>query len=708
MSFEYEINKKIKGMNIKGMSAKEIAKKLGFYKKFEAKEVAKVLKNMARANDIEVTKSGKYFSISEKSNVRLKGSEVKKEHIPKNSKLYKGTLRGNKRGFAFLIREDGGEDLFIPHRALNGAMHGDIVEAVITSGDEGKVVNILERGIKRLVGTYQKNKNFGFVVVDDMCYYSDIFIPQGNDLKAQNNTKVICNIVSYDGRRPIGKIIEVIGHKDDRESTVLSILKSYGFDNNFPREVESEAKKINAESSGDRVDYTDLLTITIDGDDSKDLDDAISLEKIGSNYKLYVHIADVSHYVKRNSILDKEALKRATSVYFPSSVYPMLPKVLSNDLCSLNEGVERLTLTCVMLIDTNGSVLDRKLEKSKIKNDYRMTYNNVTKIIEGDSKLREEYKEIVPLIENSLELRKILNKRREARGSINFETKESKITLDEFKNVEKIEPYPYTISNGIIEEFMLVANETVAEYMCDRKIPFVYRVHEYPDKEKISELRKFVKVCGFSLDNGKTEPSVLQKLLNDVENTPMENIISKVTLRSMQKAKYMSENLGHYGLAADFYCHFTSPIRRYPDLEIHRIIKDYLDNKLGNLDKLQARVTEVASISSERERAAELAERDIDDYYKTIYMERHIGDVFSGIISGVTSFGIFVELENTVEGICRIDNLPIDNYEYFEDRYLMKGTKHSYMLGERVDIEVLGVDIDNKRVNFKILEVENE
>lgn len=686
MGFEFKITEAIEKININGMTCREVANKLGFYSKFEVAEINKVIKTMIADGRLK-EKGGHLFKVKQ---------EIK----------ISGVIRGNKRGFAFLAREDGGEDLFIPHKSLNGAQHGDSVLAVITKGDEAKVVQIVERGITRLVGVYQKSKNFGFVVADDNSYYTDIFIPFGNDMKAAHNTKVVVEITKFTPRSPEGKIVEIIGKAGEKQSEVLSILKSYGFFNVFPKETEEEAKKMQTKYTANRTSFVDMLTISIDGDDSKDLDDAISVFKYDNYYKLYVHIADVSHYVEKGSSLDKEAFKRCTSVYFPGSVYPMLPPILSNGLCSLNGGEDRLALTCEMTIDFNGEVIDRRLHKSIINNDFAMTYKKVQKILEGDKELIEEYSKVYEMILQAQELAKILHKKRDERGSINFETKECKVILDEQGNVADIKPYPYLESNGIIEEFMLIANETVAEFACHLELPFVYRTHEEPDDEKMIEFRKFVESCGFKMDRGKVHPAKLQKLLAEVECSPMESIISKVMLRSMKKAKYTSENLGHFGLAAEYYCHFTSPIRRYPDLQIHRVIKAMLDGKLKGLPKLASWCEEVAEVSSERERASEMAERDIDDYYKAEYMQRHIGEQFDGVVSGVTAFGVFVELDNTCEGLARFENLPKDNYEFLENRYLLKGTKHSFTLGQTVKIQVMSCDIDNRRVNFKILEQE--
>jgi len=447
-----------------------------------------------------------------------------------------------------------------------------------------------------------------------------------------------------------------------------------------------------------------MLTVTIDGDDSKDLDDAISLVKNGESYDLYVHIADVSHYVRRGSVLDKEALKRATSVYFPSSVFPMLPPEISNGICSLNEGEKRLTLTARMRVDKKGDVIDSELYESRILNDARMTYKNVEKILSGDRELQGRYERVTPMIFLMKELADILRKKRESRGYIDFDTKESKITLDERGDVLCIEPYPYLSSNGIIEEFMLLANETVAEFMANLEYPFIYRVHERPDSDKMRDFAKFAEGCGLTLGVKEVHSGALRKLLKEAEGKPIEPIISKVMLRSMKKARYTTDNLGHFGLATDNYCHFTSPIRRYPDLMIHRIVKMMLNGKLDGdaAKRLEAELPDIAEKSSERERSAESAERDIDDYYKALYMSDKVGDAYEGTVSGVTGFAIFVELDNTVEGAIRIENLPRDRYVFEEDKYRIVGIEHSYALGDRVKIIVSSTDLDARRVNFEI------
>lgn len=687
MSFEFKIAEMIEQLKPQGLSLYELGGKLGLHSRFELTELKKVLDKMAADGSISIAggKKEKYTYLNTSANIR-------------------GVLRGNKRGFAFLIREDGGEDLFLPNKGLKGAQHGDTVYVRIVRGDEAVVTKIVERGISRVVGTYQKNKSFGFVVVDDNSYYTDIFIPTGKNLNCADHMKVVVEIDRYGERNPEGHIVEIIGTAGEKASDVLSILKSYGFFNVFTDEALEEARHTYYLPTANRTDYKDLPTMTIDGEESKDLDDAVSLVKVGEYYKLYVHIADVSHYVPQGGALDKEAFKRCTSVYFPGNVYPMLPPELSNGICSLNEHVDRLTLTAVMVVDKNGNVIESEINKSIINNDHRMTYTAVTGILEGDKELRERYSDIVEEIELMAELARILKNKRISRGSLEFETTEAKIILDEKGDVEDIKPYPYGISNGIIEEFMLLANETVAQFMCKTKLPFVYRVHETPDAEKMADFRKFVGGCGRMLPAGKLEPKDLQKLLKEIDGDALEPIISKVMLRSMKKARYCTENLGHFGLAAEYYCHFTSPIRRYPDLQIHRVIKAMIDEKLGSIPKLAKWCEEVAVVSSEREKASESAERDIDDYYKAEYMQRHVGSEFMGIVSGVTSFGVFVELENTCEGLARLDNLPRDNYNFLEERFTMVGAKHSYTLGQKVKIRVEACDIEARRVTFKVLE----
>lgn len=632
--------------------------------------------------------------------------------IPKiaNGKpLFKGILKGNKRGFAFLEREDGGETLFVPHRHLRSAQHGDTVLVKMTKGDEACVERVLERGIVRIVGTYTARPGdaYGFVVPDGKNYYSDIFIPERYNKKAKTNDKVVVMIKEYNQESVVGKIVDIIGNADDDSTKILSILKSHEFSDEFSEQCLKEARELNdCADYGSRTDYRDLLTITIDGDDSKDFDDAVSLDFTKDGYKLYVHIADVSHFVKLNGAIDRDAYERCTSVYFPGKAYPMLPEKLSNDLCSLKEGVDRLTMTCLMFVDIYGNIKDCRIEESVIRSDHRMTYSEVTDILAGDKELCEKYNDIFPMLKNMESLAKLFKARRKRRGNIDLDTKESKIILDENGEVVKVEVYPYTVSNGIIEEFMLAANETVAQFAFEHDLPFIYRIHERPDKEKIAILRAFLDGVGVMLPSGDIDSIDMQQLLEQVAGQSIAGVVNKVMLRSMQKAKYTIKCTGHFGLASEYYCHFTSPIRRYPDLHIHRVLKKYIaDKRVPNSAHIREWYGEISSRSSEREVAAERASREAEDFYKTRYMEKFIGEKFDGIISGITSFGIFVELTNTCEGLVKIETLPHDKYEFIPERFLLKGTKHQFRMGQTVRVEVIKADTATNRVTM-ILEDE--
>lgn len=681
---EFNVKDGLLRLSPKRRTLKELAARLGMNEPNDMIELSETLKECIEEGSI-VEIDGRYSD-------------------PKRIGAYFGALRGNKKGFAFLIRDDGGEDLFVPYSNMNGAIHGDKVFATIVKGDEAKVVSIVKRGVSEIVGTYYRKNNRGFIVPDGNNFAGNFFVAPIKGKKIAGNSKVVAKLTFNGKARPEAVITEVIGKNGERRSDVLAILKSYGFFNTFDERVYREIKTLNDIKEGERKDFCDMLTVTIDGDDSKDLDDAISLVKSGESYDLYVHIADVSHYVRRGSVLDKEALKRATSVYFPSSVFPMLPPEISNGICSLNEGEKRLTLTARMRVDKKGDVIDSELYESRILNDARMTYKNVEKILSGDRELQMRYERVTPMIFLMKELADILRKKRESRGYIDFDTKESKITLDERGDVLCIEPYPYLSSNGIIEEFMLLANETVAEFMANLEYPFIYRVHERPDSDKMRDFAKFAEGCGLTLGVKEVHSGALRKLLKEAEGKPIEPIISKVMLRSMKKARYTTDNLGHFGLATDNYCHFTSPIRRYPDLMIHRIVKMMLNGKLDGdaAKRLEAELPDIAEKSSERERSAESAERDIDDYYKALYMSDKVGDAYEGTVSGVTGFAIFVELDNTVEGAIRIENLPRDRYVFEEDKYRIVGIEHSYALGDRVKIIVSSTDLDARRVNFEI------
>lgn len=628
----------------------------------------------------------------------------------KNTKLIKGVLQGNKRGFAFLIPESDEADVFIPNRSLNGAMHGDkvFIKLVNEETREGEVVQIIDRGITELVGRLELSGGYLFVIPDNDNYFKDIFVPKNKLNGAKVNDKVVVSVyIDEKKQKPAGEILEVLGRKGSNNAEVLSILRSYGFDDKFEQKVINSANEVKFEEDKKRLDLRDLLTITIDGDDAKDFDDAISLIKENNSYKLYVHIADVSNYVTTNGIVDKEAFNRATSVYFPGSVFPMLPEVISNGVCSLRPNEDKMTVTAVMNINKNGEVTKSEFFETITKSNYRMTYNNVTKILEGDKDLANEYKEIVPLLNDMKELADILTEKRNNNGAINFEARECKIVLDEKSHPIKIVPYPITVSNKIIEQFMLLANESVAKYLSDNNYPAVYRVHEVPSDNKLSAFVEFLNAHGYKFDTTQdVTPSLFSDLLEKVKGDKAEKIINKVMLRSMQKAKYTTANLGHFGLSSANYCHFTSPIRRYPDLMVHRILKAVIEGKANK--KFMATFANLCSSASaqstEREISAEKAERDIDDYYKALFMKDKIGEVYNGRISGVIPSGIFVEMDNTVEGFVSIMDLPEDNYAHNEKMFCLAGAKYMYSISDEVEVEVVSVDLDTRSVNMRLVD----
>lgn len=675
---------------------------------FDKQQIRQILKGLVRKGKIIEVSKNRYKKVA--INNRRAKSKVKSVSF-KNKDIVQGVLRGNPKGFAFVISE-GADDLFIPHKSLKGAMHKDtvLVERISKAGEkpEGRVLRIIERGMTSLIGTYYQGRNFGFVTPDVKEFFDDIFVPTKYAGKAKNGDKVVVKIVNYvKDKNPEGMVTEILGKSGNPKTDVLSIIRSYGFYETDLR-AEKEAERINElgimpSAKNGRTDYTSLMTITIDGDDSKDFDDAISLERDEKGFKLYVHIADVSEYVKPDGIIDEEALKRATSIYFPGSVFPMIPEALSNGLCSLSEGDLRLTLTCVIELDNRGKTKAYEINKSYIKSNHRMTYANVTKILEGDKEITEKYLDVKEMLFNMQDLALILANKRNRRGAIDFGNDECKILLNDKYEVVDIKPYDYTVSNKIIEEFMILANETVAEYFARIEYPFVFRVHDKPDEEKLADLTDFVKACGFNLNiKGDVASYHFQRLLEEVKGTEYEKIISKVMLRAMQKAKYSVVNKGHFGIASDYYCHFTSPIRRYPDLMIHRVIKRFLD---GGIDKktmirLESRCEAVAIQSSEREIAAEQAERDADDYFKAKYMEDKIGNVYEGTISGVTQFGVFVELDNSVEGMIKFEDLIGENLEYLDKKYTIKGVDKTYKLGDRIKIVVAYSDVENKKIRF--------
>lgn len=646
--------------------------------------------------------------------------ETKKGKVvsAKAANLNVGTFMANVKGFGFVRLDDGGDDIFIPSESTLNAMNRDrVLVRIVQSayGDmraRGEVVKILSKEKKGIVGTFDEGRGFGFVICDDQ-KIDDIFIPKGYTKGAVTGSKVVVNIT----KRPVqnksaeGEIVEILGHKDDPGVDILSIIRQFELPVDYPQEVYDQTEKMpeditDAEIEG-REDFRNILTVTIDGDDSKDFDDAVSLDMLeNGNFLLGVHIADVSHYVTEGSPLDKEAYLRGTSVYLVDRVIPMIPHRLSNGICSLNPGVDRLTLSCVMEIDHSGTVVNHKIVESVIHSDCRMTYTKVNNVIEKNDKAQiEEYKDFVPMLRDMDTLRGILNHKRKQRGSVNFDFPESQIKLTPDGKVIDIKPYDKNSATNLIEEFMLVCNETIAEDYYWQGVPFMFRNHEQPDSEKIEALRKILYQFGYRIKGrGEVHPREIQRLIEKISGTPYENIISRIVLRSMKQAKYQAENLGHFGLAAKYYCHFTSPIRRYPDLQIHRIIKE---NISGGITEERAKrynsfMEEAAYHCSTTERRADDAERETDRLKMAEYMSERIGNVYDGIISGVTGWGIYVELPNTVEGMVPLNEIEDDFYEYEEEnmRAVGRHTGKIYRLGDSVKVKVIRTDIQARTIDF--------
>ena len=630
-----------------------------------------------------------------------------------------GVFSGNARGFGFVAIEGQEEDVFIPADRTGGALHGDRVQIVIDSEGrggrpEGTVVRILEHANETLVGTYEKGKGYGFVIPDNQRISKDIFIPQGCSQGAVSGHKVMVKIRDFGekkGKKPEGVITEILGHIHDPGVDILSIVRAYNLPEDFPGAVKNQLKQVPDEVKKDswagRKDLRDLPTVTIDGEEAKDLDDAISIERAGDGYRLGVHIADVSHYVQEHTPLDEEAFKRGTSVYLVDRVIPMLPHKLSNGICSLNEGEDRLALSCLMEIDSQGNVTGHEIAETVIRSDRRMTYTAVNAIVtDHDPQVTAEYAEFAEMFLLMKELADILRKKRHARGSIDFDFQESKIVLDEKGKPLEIKAYERNAATRIIEDFMLLANETVAEDYFWQELPFLYRTHDKPDEDRMKRLGTFINNFGYVLrmPGGQVYPKEIQKLLDKVEGTPEELLISRLTLRSMKQAKYTTENTGHFGLAARYYTHFTSPIRRYPDLQIHRIIKESLHGGLTGkrISHYEKILPQVAVQTSALERRADEAERETDKLKKVQYMERFIGQEFEGVISGVTSWGFYVELPNTVEGLVHISELRDDYYVFLEERYELSGemTGKTYKLGQTIRVQLTGCDRFSKTIDF--------
>jgi len=669
--------------------------------KDQRNELKKVMDALVADGKVSVTQKGKY----------VKGT----------AKQLVGTYQAHARGFGFVTVEGQADDIFISEDDANGAFHMDQVEVGITKAPEGKrregkIVRILSHGTVKLVGYFQKNKNFGFVIPDNDRFVKDIFVPLERSKGAVTGHKVVVELTSYgkDGKKPEGKVVEIIGHVNDPGTDIMSIVKGYDLPVEFPEKVLNQAERVakdvtSADMAG-RMDIRSWRMVTIDGEDAKDLDDAISITKEGENYQLGVHIADVTNYVQERSALDREAYERGTSVYLVDRVIPMLPHALSNGICSLNAGEDRLALSCIMTVNPKGEVIDHKIAETVVHIDQRMSYTSVKKILEDrDQEEMEAYKEFVPMFELMAELAKILREKRHRRGSIDFDFPESKIMLNADGTPTEIKPYDRNTATKIIEDFMLLANETVAEDYFWQEIPFVYRTHDVPDEEKIQKLCTFINNFGHSMHvaNKEVRPKEIQKLLAKVDGTPEGDFISRLALRSMKQAKYTPENTGHFGLAAQYYCHFTSPIRRYPDLQIHRIIKETLRGRMNEnrMEHYESILPEVTKHASQMERRAEEAERETIRLKKAEYMEQHIGEVFAGVISSITKWGMYVELENTVEGLIHVTNMHDDHYDYYEDRFEMIGehTRRSYKLGQKVYVRVLDTDRLQRTIDFELV-----
>lgn len=628
-----------------------------------------------------------------------------------------GTVSAHKGGFAFLIPDERTrypQDFFIPGRKLRGALHGDKVLAIPSSrggnGDEVTVVKILQRGYTEIVGTLLHDRYGIFLRPDDERYAEDIFIPRGKTMNAKDGMKAVAKITSFPrDKAPGGEIIEVLGESDDFFVEELSIIRSHGLREEFPSAVKKSAKDmptaVSEKALKKRLDLRDRLIVTVDGEDTRDIDDAISVEKTKNGYRLGVHIADVSHYVKDQSVIDKEAFRRGTSVYFPDRVLPMLPRELSNGICSLNEGVDRLALSCFMEIDESGNVTDYRVAKSVIRSAHRMTYHEIDKIAENDAETIARYPDLQEFVRDAFRLTEILKVARKKKGEVELDVKEVKILLNDENEIE-IPDFERLYSQQMIEQFMVLANETIARFATERKVPFIYRIHEKPNEEKVEGLKGFLRSLGIAapFETADVKPTDYQQILQNAAPMSASSVVNRVMLRSMMKAKYDSVNVGHFGLASECYCHFTSPIRRYPDLFVHRVVKLILDGNEDEARRLYATVaSETATRASDCERTATEAERDVDDLYQVVYMSERIGERYNGIVSGVTGFGIFVELPNTVEGFIPLARLPEDDYEYLEERFLLRGRTYAFRIGDEVQIEVAGCDFGNRRTEFSFL-----
>lgn len=690
----------------KPLSVQEIEELLGLSEADEFTNLVKTLNELENSGQLIRTRKNRYG-------------------LPEKMNLIRGTIQMHAKGFAFLIpEEESMDDVYINQTDLQSAMNGDTVFVRVERSDEagkrpeGVVVRIIERQTKQIIGTYEDNGAFGFVIADDKRIPNDIFVPKGQAKGAISGHKVIVEITKYpEGRMSAeGEVIQILGHKNDPGMDILSIIYKNGIAIDFPQEVldqaESIPETISERDLQDRKDLRNETIVTIDGADAKDLDDAVTVTRLeNGNYKLGVYIADVTHYVKEDSPIDKEAFERGTSVYLVDRVIPMIPHRLSNGICSLNPQVDRLVLGCDMEINTKGEVVNHDIFQAVIKTTERMTYKAVNQIlVDNDEEVIEHYQSLVPMFKDMENLAEILRSKRFGRGAIDFDFKEAKVLVDKKGNAEDVVIRERSVGERLIEEFMLCANETIAEHFHWMDVPFIHRIHEDPDPGKLQTFFEFIARFGYVVKGTSNEihPQALQKVLDEVKGTEEDIIISKLMLRSMKQAKYDPQSIGHFGLATEFYTHFTSPIRRYPDLIVHRLIRTYLiQNQLGGKTRAhwKEKMPEIARQASMKERAAVDAEREVDDLKKAEFMQDKIGEEFEGVISSVTNFGLFVELANTVEGLVHVSYLTDDYYHFDERAYAMIGerTGNVFQVGDTLTVKVAQVNLEERSVDFEIV-----
>lgn len=703
MNFKDLIINIVNDKNYKPMTIDEMLRYLDC-DKYIKKDVKKIIKKLAKENEIKISSKNKIHPLSN------------------DDKSLMGEISLAQGGYGFFISDNKEyKDVFISQNNLNSANDKDRVKIEIIKekeygkNAEGKVVEILQRNTSQIVGLYKKNKGFGFVISDKDNLSSDIYIDEKFSKKAKNNDKVVCEIIKYPKNgSPEGRIVEVLGNKNDFNVDVLSIIRSYGLKDNFSKKTKKEAvfieKEVDISKQKDRKDLRDLFTVTIDGRDSKDFDDAISIEKDKEDFILYVHIADVSHYVKENSEIDKEAYQRGNSTYLYNIVLPMLPEELSNGICSLNPNENRIALSLKMRINKSGKVVDYKIYKSMIKSNYRLVYDDVNDYLDNKDKVYDD-EILIEKLELFDKLYKILKNKREKRGAIDFNFTESQIDVNEKGDVLNISIFERGSANKMIEEFMLVSNETIASLFAYMDFPSLYRIHEKPKDEKVESFKNILNTLGYNIKGKELHPKDFQEILKEVSGKDDESLVNMLMLRTMRKAKYANYRDIHFGLATKYYTHFTAPIRRYPDLIVHRLVKDFLDNKFENISQssLEKQLAKNAEHLSITERNSEECERDVEDLYKCKYMKKYIGEKFQGIISSITDFGIFIELENTVEG-CFMYKFSDDHFEYIEQKLscVNRDNNKRYKIGQKVLIEVKNVDLEKRNIDFDLLEEEFE